>query len=387
MTFVIREIEALTNAGYKIDTVSRGWPRKCSISTESLKFCETGLYLDTVSLLAKLYAQLKVIGLKPGQWFNLVLLILSEKEFRGVRDLPRSFYHFLEAGYLYTRLRIAGISHIHAHILNAPTSIALFLSRYLDVPFSFTMHGSQIYVDPLMLKTKLHLCKRAVTVSEFNRNFLLQKYGGEFSQKIKVIHCGIDLSVFTPKTVRKANPTAILAVGRLAEVKGFGYLVEAASLLKKKGVAFECRIVGEGDELDNLKRMSAASDVDDVVSFLGGQPQEQVKKLLEEASIFALPCIVCDDGTREGLPVALMEAMAMELAVVSTKTVGIPELIEDKKEGLLVEQRNPVELASALESLLRNPALCRELGRNGRAKIMREFNIANIPEQFYNIFN
>lgn len=387
MTFVYREVQALREAGYEIKTVSRGTPNRSQISDEALPFYKATLYLDQVSLVAKVYAQWKVLCSKPREWFSLIGLIMREKEYNSLRDVPRSLYHFLEAGYLYTKFDNDGISQIHAHILNAPTSIALFLSRYLGIPFSFTMHGSRIYVDPLMLRTKLILCKKAVTTSEFNRNFLLKKYGNQFADKIVVIHCGVDVNVFKPQSQPKAVPPIILAVGRLAEVKGLRYLLEACSILKRKGLAFQCQIVGDGEELGLLTKRQASLGIEGVVSFRGSQPQEIVRKLLQEASIFVLPSIVADDGVREGIPVALMEAMAIELPVLSTKTVGIPELIADKKHGLLVEQKNSIALASALEFLLRNPAVGQKMGRSGRTKIIRDFNIAHLPARFDPVFN
>jgi glycosyltransferase involved in cell wall biosynthesis len=272
-------------------------------------------------------------------------------------------------------------------MLNAPTSIALFLSRYLGIPFSFTMHGSNIHVDPLMLKTKLILCKKAVTISEFNKMFLLRKYGKEFSNKIKVIHCGIDVNVFKSENTKKTIPSVILAVGRLLEVKGFRYLLEGCSILKKKGLAFQCQIVGDGEEREPLSEMSKSLGINDAVTFLGSQQQQRVRELLDKAAIFALPSIVADDGMREGIPVALMEAMAMELPVVSTRTVGIPELINDGEEGILVEQKDPVRLASALELLLKRPDIREKMGQKGRWKVMHEFNISHVPGLFFSIFD
>jgi len=135
-----------------------------------------------------------------------------------------------------------------------------------------------------------------------------------------------------------------------------------------------------------LNSKSSSVRVDDIVVFLGRQLQEKVLKLLEATTIFCLPSIITDKGGREGIPVALMEAMAMELPVVSTRTVGIPELIEHQREGLLVPQKDPVSLASALEKLLDNKELRIAMGSAARKKVMKDFNIANIPKSFETIF-
>ena len=387
MTFVYREIEALIRAGYKIVTVSRSRPKESEISSEEWSLYERTFYLDRVHICTMLFAQCRLFFCKPRESLSLLTLIFREKEFKTFRDLPRTLYHLLQASYLYIQFKDRSISHVHAHILNAPTSIALFLSRYLGISFSFTMHGSQIYVDPLMLGTKLDLCKKAVTTSKFNRNFLLSKYGSRFMNKILVIHCGIDLEVYKSRRMKKANPPMILSVGRLVEVKGFPYLLEACSILSNKHLPFTCCIIGAGEEEHALKKMAKLLRIEHLVHFLGGQPQEKVRQILDKASIFVLASIVMDNGMREGIPVSLMEAMAMGLPVVSTNTVGIPELITHGKEGLLVLQKNPTELASAIGYLLINSEARKNFGNNARIKIRNEFNIEHIPKAFRHVFN
>ena len=128
-------------------------------------------------------------------------------------------------------------------------------------------------------------------------------------------------------------------------------------------------------------------DIGQDVLLLGRKPQERVKTYLQQASIFALPSIITDEGGREGIPVALMEAMAMKIPVVSTNTVGIPELIEHEKEGLLVEQKNTHQLTSALEFFLKNSEARLKMGRQGRQKVEQHFNIAHVPALLGPIFN
>lgn len=387
MTFVYREIQVLLKAGYDIVTVSRGTPRKEMVSNEAILFYETTLYLDQVGLFRKILSQLYVLFSRRREWFKILGLILKEKELKGHRDQLRLLYHFLEAGYLYTQFKDKGLSHIHAHILNAPTSIALFLSRYLNIPYSFTMHASNIWIDPLMLKTKLLLCKKAITISKYNKKYLLNKYGEQFENKIDVIHCGIDIETFKAQGGKKSMPPIILSVGQLVERKGFLYLLDACHILKDKGLDFRWYIAGDGEQMDLLTNRSSSLGINDVVTFLGAQPQEAIHKLLQDASIFILASIITDEGGREGIPVSLMEAMAMELPVVSTKTVGIAELIGDKREGLLVEQKDAVELALAIEFLLKNADARDRMGKQGRIKVTREFNIAHFPAHIHDIFN
>jgi glycosyltransferase involved in cell wall biosynthesis len=387
VTFIDREIRVLAAAGYDIKTVSRGTPNKDEVSEETLYYYRNTLCIDQAGLAGLFFSQLHVLANAPLAWFNNIRLIFREKEVKGLKDRLRLLKHLLEAGYVYRHYRDAGLEHIHAHFLNAPTSIALFLSRYLDIPFSFTSHASNIFIDPLMLGTKLRLSKKIVTISEYNRKYLLDKYGNELKEKIHIIHCGIDTEKYVPNHSGKIGSTVILAVARLVAMKGFQYLLEACRLLKDRGVSFTCIIVGDGEEKDMLLRKAADLEIGDVVTFLGSQQQERVHELVQKASIFVLPSIITDDGRRDGIPVSLMEAMAMELPVVSTKIVGIPELIEDGKEGLLVEQKDSNGLASALEFLIKNSPARDEMGRRARLKVIRDFNIADVPAQFYPVFN
>ena len=385
-TFVYREIQILRKAGYRIETVSMDKPHISEVHTEALSLYETTTYLDQVGLINKLLSQFKLATTKPGTFFRLLRVVFSEKEINGFKDRLRLLWHFIGAGYLYTLLKLGPIDQIQAAFLSGPASIAFFLSQYLQVPYSFTIHASNVFIDPIMLGRKLLTSKKIVTISQYNKQYLLKKYGKALESKIHIIHCGIDVEKFRPRAARKGPVPIILAVGELTERKGFTYLVEACSIMKKNGYLFKCLVVGEGEDREVLNRKSISIRVDDIVVFLGRQLQEKVLKLLEATTIFCLPSIITDKGGREGIPVALMEAMAMELPVVSTRTVGIPELIGHQREGLLVPQKDPVSLASALEKLLDNKELRIAMGSAARKKVMKDFNIANIPKSFEIIF-
>ena len=381
-TFVYREIEALRDAGYEITTASMVTPIKSHVSSEALHFLDTTIYLDQTILLKKIYAQLIICFKDFPTWIRLFLTAIREKEIKKFKDRFRILYHFIQSGYLYLKVKNRSFDHIHSPFLTGSATVAFFLSQYLKIPFTFTMHASNIYVDPIMLATKLHYSRKGITISSYNKDFILHRYGNHLNDKIHIIHCGINVKEFRPADTQKPMPPIILSDGQLTERKGFIYLLKACSLLKKKHFIFHCLIVGDGEDKELLIKHSESLGVRDVITFMSRRPQEKVQKLLKDAVVFTLPSIVTDKGGREGIPVALMEAMAMELPVVSTKTVGIPELIEHNKEGLLVEQKNPKELAHALEMLLLNKELRSELGRAARKKIEREFNIANTPKQF-----
>ncbi|HIE14527.1 TPA: colanic acid biosynthesis glycosyltransferase WcaL [Candidatus Bathyarchaeota archaeon] len=386
-TFVHREIQVLRNAGYRIDTVSMSKPGLSDVHPEALPIYETTTHLDQVGFFRKLFSQVELAIMKPKTFCRLLCVVFSEKEISGYKDRLRLLWHFIGAGYLYSLFKHTGIDQIQATFLNGPASIAFFLSEYLQVPYSFTIHASNIFLDPIMLGRKLSTCKKIVTISDYNKEYLLKKYGKELEEKLHIIHCGIDVEEFRPSAVRKSNIPFILSVGQLTERKGFIYLLEACAILKKKGYSFKCCIVGDGEDREILANKFNSLGLDGVVEFLGRKLQDEVRELLGKATIFCLPSIITEEGGREGIPVALMEAMAMELPVVSTKTVGIPELVEHQKEGLLVPAKKTKALAEALEIFLTDKDLRIEMGTAARRKVSKDFNIANIPEEFKMIFD
>jgi hypothetical protein len=136
-TFIDREIRELAAAGYQVSSVSRWTTLKDEVSKDTLDYYRNTLYLDQAGIFRQIFVQLSVLVSKPLDWFKNLRLIFEEKEIKNSRDRLRLLKHFIEAGYVYTRLKDEGISHIHAHFLNAPTSIALFLSRYLNIPYSW----------------------------------------------------------------------------------------------------------------------------------------------------------------------------------------------------------------------------------------------------------
>ena len=381
-TFVYREIEILRNAGYEIIIASMAKPIKNHISDEALYFLNETIYLDQVSFLKKIYAQLRLCYKEFPTWIKLLSIAFREKEIRNFKDRLRIIYHFVQSGYLYIIVKDKQINHIHSPFLTGSATVTFFLSQYLKIPFTFTMHASNIYIDPIMLATKLRFCNKAVTISEYNKNFLISKYGKHLDKKINIIHCGIDVNKFNPSQRKKYDKPVILSVGQLTKRKGFLYLLQALHILKSRRIKFTCYIIGDGEEKEYLLKQQNLLGLNEMVTFLGRQPQEKVKKFLSHTMVFTLSSIITKNGEREGIPVALMEAMAMEIAVVSTTTVGIPELIKHNEEGLLVKPKDPIHLAKAIEILLCNKTLRNNLGEAARKKIINEFNIDHTPILF-----
>ena len=213
-----------------------------------------------------------------------------------------------------------------------------------------------------------------VTVSDFNKAYL-ENLIGDLPSDIRRLYNGVDLNRFRVGNEEDRRPDLILGVGRLVEKKGFDVLIRACDLLVKWGVDFRCQIIGKGSERERLKALIAELGLDDRVALLGPRPQDEVAEAYRRAAIFALPCIVGSDGNRDGLPTVLLEAMASGLPAVSTSLTGVPEIIDDGINGLLVEPEDVEELARALAALLKDESLRREMGRAARRKVEEVFDV------------
>jgi glycosyltransferase involved in cell wall biosynthesis len=295
---------------------------------------------------------------------------------------PRKIYiqEFIQAGYIARKvLESRCIGHLHGHFCHGSTTITMFVSHLTGIPFSFTAHAKDIYLQKLnpsdLLSRKIRRAQFVVTCTEANSRYL-KSVCPEVSS-IHTIYHGLDTSIFTPAAHGPDNNTVplILSVGRFVEKKGFSYLVHACRILKDKGYSFQCRLLGEpDDQTDLIKQLLRELQLEDTVFLDDPVTQEELTDIYSECTIFALPCQILDNGDRDGIPNVLVEAMAMEIPVVSTDISGIPELIEHRADGLLVPQKDASALAGALEELLSEPGLRRRLGTNGRAKVRRLFD-------------
>ena len=196
--------------------------------------------------------------------------------------------------------------------------------------------------------------------------------------KAHVIHCGVlpainshrdSLSDFTDSKL-------VLSVGRLTEKKGHRYLIEAAAILKKKGETdIRWTIVGGGEDYDYLIHLARELGVSDIVNFTGPLTNEQVHELYAQASVMVLPCVRARNGDMDGIPVALMEAMAHKVPVISTYIAGIPELIRDGESGILLAPHDPIAIADAVGTLLSDRKLAERLANHGVKIIHPLFNV------------
>ncbi|HXE81263.1 MAG TPA: glycosyltransferase [Vicinamibacterales bacterium] len=273
-------------------------------------------------------------------------------------------------------MQAAGIEHVHAHFATHPAVAALVIHRLTNIPFSFTAHGSDLHVDRRMLDAKVEGARFVVAISGFNREVIVRECGEHVRSKVEVVHCGVDTDVFRPRRGgKRREPFQIVCVASFEEVKGHTYLIEACRLLRERSIDFQCHLVGDGPMRREIERQIARDGLGERICLHGPQARPEVLRLLWRAHVGVLASHPTKSGKREGIPVALMEAMACELPVVATAISGIPELIGSGVEGLLVPSGDPLALAHALACLHADRGLCERMGRAGRLKVLREFDL------------
>ena len=283
---------------------------------------------------------------------------------------------FLQAAFLADLLARSDIEHLHAHFARGATRITMLTSMLSGLPYSFTAHARDVYVtDNQLLREKVAGAEFVIACARANQRYLQQIVGPEQQHKIKLAYHGVDLAIFRAgERKTNAGPATVLSVGRLVRKKGLRYLVEAIAALQSRGLDLRCVIVGEGPERAPLERLIDTLGLRDVVRLTGARSREALIEIYQQATVFALPCIVLDDGDRDGVPNVLLEAMAVGLPVVSCPVAGVPELVESGDNGLLVAERNASELAAAIELLLNDQGLRSRLGAQGRRTVAARFD-------------
>jgi colanic acid/amylovoran biosynthesis glycosyltransferase len=370
-TFIVREIATLIAAGADVRLLSLKAPHEKLVQPDAERLLPLCRY--PLPLLAAARARARALRAHPG--------VLSSSLARITRDLasqPVDLAKSLEAVG-------RGVEHldwirdfdpdvVYSHWGTFPSTVAWVLGRILGKPFGFTCHAHDIFVNNHLLKEKIETAAVPVTISRFNVEWLATRATARARERLNVIHCGVDLSTVPFDGSRRAAEGGVLAVGRLDPIKGFGDLIDALGELARGGRRVRCRIIGSGPLEGELRARIARHGLEQTVELAGALPQADVRAALYAASLFVLPSVVTPAGDRDGIPVSLMEAMAAGTPVVSTRVSGIPELVDDGREGLLVPEKDPSALAAAMARILDDPDLGTRMAIAARAKVEREFD-------------
>lgn len=298
------------------------------------------------------------------------------------------FLRLYQAIYVGMRLQEKGLRHLHAHFAGMAARTGWWIREFLGIPYTFTAHANDIFAPRDFVVSLAKLIENAaavVTVSDFAVRLLQERFP-RGAAKVHRVYNGVDLSRFHLSDFA-SSPPAIISIGRLIEKKGFGDLISACALLRSRGRAFICSIIGEGPLEETLRAQIAAEGLEKSVELTGPQTQEQIARRLAHATIFALPCTREAGGGMDNLPTVIMEAMAAGLPVISTPLGGIPEMVEPGVNGELVPEHDPGALSAAIERLIMDPEQARSLGIRGCEIAREKFSIEESARQLQRLFD
>jgi glycosyltransferase involved in cell wall biosynthesis len=328
------------------------------------------------------YSHLRTLARRPVRYLRTLSAALGGPGGGSRGNLSRIAY-FVGAVVVWEECRRRRLHHVHAHFTSPAADVARLVALLGagDRPawsWSFTAHGTDIFNDsPQRLAGKVRDADLVICVSHFGRSRLMAMVEDDHWDKIRVIRCGLGVDWLASAAARADidAPLKVLSIGRLEREKGHAILLEALARLHQRGVPIRAEIVGGGSLHDTLQRRAAELRIEAVVSFTGPVGQDRIRAHYLEADVFCLPSL------GEGVPVVLMEAMACGLPVVATRTMGIPELVEDGMEGMLVDPGRPQPLADALQQLSEDTELRFRMGDAGRVKVRTEFALENAVDE------
>ena len=392
-TFVLDEILELERSGFRVEVFPL-WRESAEVIHEAARPVVARAHFTPLLDLEILHDNLRALWRAPRRYLGALgtLLVANRGSLRyGLGALAS----FPKAVSFARRMRALGVDHVHAHFASHPAAVAFVVGRLSQIPWSFTAHGSDLHREQAMLAEKVAEARFVVAISDYNRDFILEHVGGTWRDKIRVIHCGVDLAALQPdasrgvdpKTVSPAAPLEIVCVGTLHEVKGQRYLLEACAGLVRRGIDWRCHLVGDGPDRKPLEALASRLGIVDRVVFHGACERAAVHALFASADVAVAPSVPTADGRREGIPVVLMEAAAWGLPLVASRLSGIPEIVGDDETGLLAEPRDVPGLEAALARLASEPETRQRLGSAARRRVEEEFqlshNVAQLSREFF----
>ncbi|MGZ6316936.1 MAG: glycosyltransferase [Anaerolineales bacterium] len=372
-TFILREMMALEQLGWKVELYPLILQGQELVHPEARPWLERAHSTPWFSF-GLAAANTHQAIMHPHRYFSLWARLVRGN-FSSPKFLLRALLLFPRAVWMADAFLRDGIEHIHAHYATHPALVAWLIHALTGIPYSVTVHAHDIFVEKPMLATKLRDAAFIASISEFNRDYLVEALGPWVRQKISIVRCGIDPAYYGQNEQPRNGRLEILSVGSLQPYKGFAFLIEACALLRDQGIPFRCRIVGGGDLRGTLEELIQNRGLIGSVELLGARTQDDVSRLLCTGNCYVQPSIVTSTGKMEGIPVAVMEAMISGLPVIASALSGLPELVKPGETGWLVPPGNSALLAEALAEIYARPAEARRRAALGRQWVQQEFNL------------
>jgi colanic acid/amylovoran biosynthesis glycosyltransferase len=380
--FIRREILALERRGVEITRIAlRGWHGELVDEEDHLERKRTRYVLrDGVPALLSALARMLVT--RPVRLMKALGLALYMGR-RAERPLPVHLAHLAEACRIVPWLRAEGVDHVHAHFGTNSAEVAMLVRALGGPPWSFTIHGPKEYdnVELIHLADKLRHCAFVVAITSYGRSQLYRLVEHRHWSKINVIHCGLEPAFFA--SIESPLPTArrLVCVGRICEQKGQLLLMWAAQKLSARGAVFELVLVGDGEMRAEVEALIERYKLQNTVRITGRVSSEQLYNEIVSARALVLPSFA------EGLPMVIMEAMALKRPVISTFIAGIPELVQAGEHGWLVPAGDVDALSQAMQECLEAPVETLALmGEAAQKRVLERHNVDTQAEQLSRLF-
>ncbi len=368
-SFIRREILALERQGFEILRIAvRGWANPLPDPEDQSERDQTRYILEQ-GMAGLLLPTLRVLFKSPKRFF-LALRLAIKMARTSHRSLPYHLAYVAEACRIVPWLDEFGAQRMHAHFGSNPTEIAMLAFVLGGPPYSFTIHGPGDFAKPMNLGEKIERSTFVVAISSFGRSQLYLNATRENWPKINIVRCGLEEAFYDIPASSMASNDRLVCVGRLCEEKGQLLLIAAVSSLAAKGVRCQLILVGDGPMREEIERLVHKSGLEDSVRITGWLSSEQVRAEILGARALVLPSFA------EGLPVVIMEALALKRPVLTTYVAGIPELVRHGENGWLFPAGSVDDLASAIEDcILRPPEDIQRMGDAGHKRVVELHSI------------
>jgi len=383
-TFIQREVMALRDLGIEVNTCSiRKTGAEHLVGEEQRNEAENTFYVLNAAKkpLRVLGVHFKGLASSPKRYLRAIALAWRSSS-PGIKAHLYQLFYFAEAVVLADHLQKQGVTHLHNHIATASCSVAMLASEVSGIPYSFTLHGPDIFFEPhrWRLDLKIEKARFVACISDFCRSQAMAFSAPAHWSKLHIAHCGVEPERYESDAEKQDHGPHLTFVGRLAAVKGLPVLFDALPQILQDFPDLKVTLIGDGPERAQLEQDVQNAGLGNVVEFAGYRSQSDVADMLQQTDMLVLPSFA------EGVPVVLMEAMAARIPVVTTQIAGIPELVENGVSGMLVPPGDTDAFAQAINALLADKTLRLQMGQAGRTKVIDAFNISNEAAWLAEIF-
>ena len=375
--FILREMDSLSK---KMDVVIFSLKRSKEkiIHDEAQALLPKTVYVPYFFSWRIWAAHVEVMFRHPVRYWRAFLKVMFGN-LKSPEFLFKNLIFFPKSVYLAKWIQNANVTHLHAYWATYPATVALVASEITKIPFSFTGHAHDIYLDTTHLKEKMMRASFVTTCTKQNKGHLMRVAPRYPEKQILVNHHGLELEKFEVNGKKGNGTFQILSDGTLHYYKGFQYLSPTLNLLKEKGLQFECTIIGGGPLESDLRKHIRLLGLEPYVTMTGPLKQDEVLPFYKRSDLFIL---MAQPEWHWGIPNVLVEALATKTAVITTRFGSVEELIQDGRTGVIVPPKDPEVLADAIERFYHDDELRRRLADEGYQSVLERFDLAKNMNQF-----